>query len=312
LGDLVKVAQKIVIDDTFVEAFPGIFSRAIVTADDMETLMAAANDSTATPSVVIGRTEGGVERYLTEKETPDGRVGAILQFWGELNLSKGFDRCLEKFEKELSFKIRQDILVKPFTAVFDALPSAEGKLDMMERVGHCGDGYEWVEERFGREVIVVPLMVPDFVIERYIGYARGIMGGNFWVMCESKQALKEAGKRALAAIRTVSGVVTSFDVCSAGSKPETNFPEIGPTTNHVYCPSLKSRLGKESLVPDGVNFIAELVLDSVSIDAMKQALKVGIESVLSVEGVKRVSAGNYGGKLGQYKILFSELGLNGQ
>ncbi|MDR2204182.1 MAG: formylmethanofuran--tetrahydromethanopterin N-formyltransferase [Nitrososphaerota archaeon] len=312
MGDLVKVAQKIVIDDTFVEAFPGIFSRAIVTADDMETLMAAANDSTATPSVVIGRTEGGVERYLTEKETPDGRVGAILQFWGELNLSKGFDRCLEKFEKELSFKIRQDILVKPFTAVFDALPSAEGKLDMMERVGHCGDGYEWVEERFGREVIVVPLMVPDFVIERYIGYARGIMGGNFWVMCESKQALKEAGKRALAAIRTVSGVVTSFDVCSAGSKPETNFPEIGPTTNHVYCPSLKSRLGKESLVPDGVNFIAELVLDSVSIDAMKQALKVGIESVLSVEGVKRVSAGNYGGKLGQYKILFSELGLNGQ
>jgi len=310
LGDLDKLAQKVIIDDTFVEAFSGIFSRVIVTADDMETLTAAANDSTATPSVVIGRTEGGVERYLTEKETPDGRVGAIVQFWGELNEKKGFEKCLEKFEKELSYKIRQDILVKPFTAVFDALSNAEGKMDMMERVGHCGDGYEWVEQRYDREVIVVPLMVPDFVIERYIGYARGVMGGNFWVMCKTKQALKEAGKKSLVAMHTVPGIVTSFDVCSAGSKPETNFPEIGPTTNHIYCPSLKTKLGKESLVPEGINYIAELVIDGINIDAIKKALKAGIEAVLNIEGVTRISAGNYGGKLGQYKVLFSELGIN--
>ncbi|MCL2257888.1 MAG: formylmethanofuran--tetrahydromethanopterin N-formyltransferase [Candidatus Bathyarchaeota archaeon] len=315
MGDLDKVAQKKrapVIDNTFVEAFSGLFSRVIVTADDQETLMAAANDATATPSVVIGRTEGGVERYLSEKETPDGRVGAILQFWGELNEKKSFEKCLEKFEKELSFKIRQDILVKPFTAVFDALSNAEGKMDMMNRVGHCGDGYEWVEQRYGREVIVVPLMVPDFVIERYISYARGVMGGNFWVMCETKQALKEAGKKSLAAMHTVPGIVTSFDVCSAGSKPETSFPEIGPTTNHVYCPSLKAKLGKESLVPDGVNYIAELVFDGINVEVIKKALKAGIEAVLDIEGVTRISAGNYDGKLGQYKILFSELGLNEQ
>jgi formylmethanofuran--tetrahydromethanopterin N-formyltransferase len=310
LGDLDKLAHKVIIDNTFVEAFAGIFSRVIVTADDLETLTAAANDSTATPSVVIGRTEGGVERYLTEEETPDGRVGAILQFWGELNEKKGFEKCLEKFEKELSYKIRQDILVKPFIAVFDALSNAEGKMDMMNRVGHCGDGYEWIEQRHGREVIVVPLMVPDFVIERYIGYARGIMGGNFWVMCKTKQALKEAGKKALAAMHTIPGVVTSFDVCSAGSKPETNFPEIGPTTNHVYCPSLKAKLGKESLVPEDVNYIAELVFDGMNVDVIKKALKAGIEAVLDIEGVMRVSAGNYCGKLGQYKVSFSELGIN--
>ena len=113
---------------------------------------------------------------------------------------------------------------------------------MMERVGHCGDGYEWVENRNGREVIVVPLMVPDFVIEHYIGYARGVMGGNFWLMCTTKEALKEAGERALDAIHQVDGVVTTFDICSAGSKPETHFPQIGPTTNHLYCPSLKDTL----------------------------------------------------------------------
>ena len=295
------------IDDTFIEAFAGIYCRVIVTADDVETLCKAASDSTATPSVVIGRTEGGVERYLSPDETPDKRVGAILQFWGGINPKKTFAESLQKFETELSYRIRQDILVKPFTAVFDATPNSEGKLDMMERVGHCGDGYEWVENRNGREVIVVPLMVPDFVIERYIGYGRGVMGGNFWFMCTTKQALKEAGEKALDAIHHIDGVVTTFDICSAGSKPETHFPQIGPTTNHFYCPSLKTRLGKESKVPEGVGYIAEIVYDGVSVEALSEATKTGINAVLNVEGIVRVSAGNYEGKLGQYKIPLKEL-----
>jgi formylmethanofuran--tetrahydromethanopterin N-formyltransferase len=293
--------------DTFIEGFSGLYCRVIVTADDVETLCKAASDSTATPSVVIGRTEGGVERYLNEDETPDGRVGAILQFWGELNPNKDFAKLLEKFEKELSYRIRQDILVKPFTAVYDALPNAEGKMDMMNRVGHCGDGYEWVEQRHGREVIVVPLMCPDFIIERYIGYARGVAGGNIWLFCTSKDALKEAGAKALDAIHHIDGVVTTFDICSAGSKPETHFPEIGPTTNHIYCPSLKAKLGKESKVPDGVVYIAEVVYDAVSVDALKQATKAGVEATVDIPGVVRISAGNYEGKLGQYKIPFSEI-----
>ena len=299
--------MKAPIDDTFAEAFAGIFCRVIVTADDKQTLQKAADDSTATPSVVIGRTEGGVERYLTSQETPDKRVGAILQFWGEINPKKPFEQSLEKFQIELSYRIRQDILVKPFTAIYDALPNADDKMDMMETVGHCGDNYEWSEKRHGREVIVVPLMVPDFVIERYLGYAQGVMGGNFWVMLKTKQALKCVGEKALAAIHGVNGVVTPFDICSAGSKPETHFPKIGPTTNHLYCPSLKKRLGKESLVPEGVGYIAEIVYNGVSIDAVKKATKVGIEAILEVDGVVRVSAGNYGGKLGEYKIPLKEL-----
>jgi len=298
---------KAQIEDTYAEAFTGIFCRVIVTADDEEILRKAAEDSTATPSIVIGRTEGGVEKYLSPNETPDGRNGAILQFWGEINPKKTFEQSLKKFETELSYRIHQDILVKLFTAVYDALPKAEGKMDMMETVGHCGDGYEWVEKRNDREVIVVPLMVPDFVIERYLGYARGVMGGNFWVLCKTKQALKQAGEKALAAIHTVAGVVTPFDVCSAGSKPETHFPKIGPTTNHLYCPSLKKKIGKESRVSEDVGYIAEIVYNGVSLAAVKEATKVGIEAILGIDGVVKVSAGNYGGKLGEHKILLKEL-----
>jgi formylmethanofuran--tetrahydromethanopterin N-formyltransferase len=179
----------------------------------------------------------------------------------------------------------------------------------MTRVGHCGDGYEWIEKRHGREVIVVPIMVPDFIIERYLGYAHGVIGANFWVMCKTKAALKKAGEKALEAIHKVNGVVTPFDVCSAGSKPETRFPWIGPTTNHPYCPSLKQRLDKVSMVPEGVRYIPEIVINGISMEAVKDAMKAGIEVVLTVDGVVRISAGNYGGKLGEFKIYLRELFL---
>jgi len=303
------MVAKAKIEETYAEAFAGIFCRVIVTADEARTLRSAAEDSTATPSVVIGRLEGGVEKWLSENETPDQRKGAILQFWGAISRKTPFAESLKKFETEVSYRIRQDILVKPFTAVFDTLADAEGKLDMMARVGHCGDGYEWVEKRHGREVIVVPLMVPDFIIERYLGYARGVMGANFWVMCKTKEAMKNAGEKALEAIHNVAGVITPFDVCSAGSKPETRFPSIGPTTNHPYCSSLKPKLGNASLVPEDVRYVPEIVINGVSMESVKEAMKAGIGATLNVDGVVQISAGNYGGKLGEFKIHLRELFL---
>jgi formylmethanofuran--tetrahydromethanopterin N-formyltransferase len=225
-----------------------------------------------------------------------------------LDKGKPLESVVERFERELSYRIRQDILVKPFTAVFEALRvKPEGRMDMMERVGHCGDGYEWEERVYGRQMIVVPLMVPDFLIERYVGYARGVSGGNFWIMCGTKEAVKEAGKAALEAIGRVEGVITPFDVCSAGSKTETKFPLIGPTTNHPYCPSLREKLGRDSKVPEVVRYIPEIVINGVSMRAVKEAMKAGIGASLDVDGVVKVSAGNYGGKLGEYKIYLREL-----
>jgi len=282
------MVEKARIEDTYAEAFDGLYCRVIVTADEEEILKRAAEDATATPSGVIGRLDNGIERWLSEEETPDKRKGAILQFWKGLDKGKPLEDLLRRFEKELSYRIRQDILVKPFTAVFDALSvEPEGKMDMMERVGHCGDGFEWEKQLYKRNMIAVPIMVPDFLIERYIGYARGISGGNFWYMCKTKKAVMDAGKKALEAISRIDGVITPFDVCSAGSKPETHFPLIGPTTNHPYCPSLKQKLGETSKVPEGVNFIPEIVLNGTSMEAVKEAMRAGIEAALSVDGYSR-------------------------
>ena len=288
------------IEATYCEAFDGLVARLCITASDEKRLKQAVYNATALPSTVFGESEGGIEKWLSEQETPDGRKGALIQVW--VNYGEGAPK---KLEYELSKRIRQGILVVPTTSVFNALDSAE-RIDTMDRIGHCGDGYETIEHRFGREVIAVPIMMGEFVIERYVGYTKGVMGGNLWFLCESIESALEAGEKALAAISDVEGAITPFGICAAGSKPETNYPEIGPTTNHLYCPTLK-RIINGSKVPNGVSCIPEIVINGVSLDSVKEAMKAAMESVRNVKGLVKISAGNYGGKLGSYKVFLKEL-----
>lgn len=284
------------IENTFCEAFEGLFARLCVTASDEKRLKRAAYNATALPCTVFGESEGGIEQWLDEHETPDGRKGAIVQIW--VNYGK---EAAPKLEYELSKRVRQGILVVPTTSVFNALETSEGKIDVMEKIGHCGDGYESVEQRFGREVIAVPIMMGEFCVEHYLGYKKGVMGGNLWFFCESMDAALEVGEKAVDAVNRVEGAIAPFDICSAGSKPETKYPEIGPTTNHVYCATLKHRISG-SKVPDGVTCIPEIVFNGVSRDVVVEAMKTVIDSVRDVTGLVKISAGNYGGKLGKYKI----------
>lgn len=288
------------VEDTYCEAFDGLFARILITAKDYRRLSKAAVSSTALPLTVFGESEGGIEKWVKENETPDKRRGAIIQIW--VNYTKN---AAEKLECEVARRVRQGILVVPTTSVFNALES-EKKIDSMRKIGHCGDGYENVEKRFGREVISIPLMMGGFIIERYIGYAKGVMGGNLWFFCKTHEAALAAGERAVEVSSRIAGVITPFEICSAGSKVETKYPEIGPTTNHLYCPTLRGRV-KNSKVPEGIVSIPEIVINGTSIDAVKKAMKAAIYGVRDIEGVAKISAGNYGGKLGKHKIYLREL-----
>ncbi|HDS45741.1 MAG TPA: formylmethanofuran--tetrahydromethanopterin N-formyltransferase [Methanomicrobia archaeon] len=288
------------LEDTYCEAFDGLVARLCVTAYDARLVHQAVSGATALPCTVFGESEGGVEQWLPGQETPDGRAGAVIQIW--VNYGPG---APQKLEYELAKRVRQGILVVPTTSAYNALDTTAA-IDMMATVGHCGDGYETVEHRFGREVIVVPIMMGEFVIERRISYQRGVMGGNLWLFCTSIASALEAGERAVAAIEEIEGVIAPFGICSAGSKPETNFPEIGPTTNHWHCPTLKDRIA-DSQVPDGVVSIPEIVFNGLTLDSVKGAMRAAILSVQDVEGVVKISAGNYGGQLGTYRIFLREV-----
>lgn len=292
--------KNIEIEDTYCEAFSGVFSRLLITASSEKLLKKAAYNSTALPLTVFGESEAGVERFLSRKETPDGRAGAIIQIW----VGDG-KNAAEKLNSELGKRIRQGILVVPTTRVFNELESG-AKIDAEEKVGRCGDGYEYFEQRFGREVINIPIMMGEFLIERHISYAKGVMGGNLWFLCKDEESAIKAGKKALEAMRKVEGVIAPFDICSAGSKVETKYPEIGPTTNHPFCPTIKNKI-PDSKVPEGVNSIPEVVINGVSLEQVKTAMAAAIKNVSGLKGLIKVSAGNYGGKLGKYKIFLNKL-----
>ncbi|MFX1322730.1 MAG: formylmethanofuran--tetrahydromethanopterin N-formyltransferase [Promethearchaeota archaeon] len=296
------------VEDTYCEAFEGLVVQLQVTAQDREFLNRAANAFTALPSTVFGAAEGGIVRWLTEKKTIDGRLGAIVQLW----VTGTGKKSKVKLYDQLGRRIRQGILVVPTTAVFDHFPNeVDTKFNVMNNVGHCGDGYEWIVEEYDRKLIDVPIMMGyDFLIEEELSYAKGVMGGNLWLFCDSLDSGIKVGREVVKIIAEIDNVCTTFDVCSAGSKPETNFPDIGPSTNHPFCPTLKNKLPSEEFkVPDGVKSIPEIVFNALDIDTIKETMLRVIQGIIDMEGLIKISAGNYGGKLGKFKIHLRELGL---
>jgi len=297
-----------VIEDTYCEAFEGICCQLMVTAQDAEFLHRAVNAFTALPSTVFGDAEGGIVRWLTGKETIDGRLGAIVQLW----VTGSGKKAIAKLYNQLGRRMRQGILVVPTTAVFDYYPdNTETKFDMMGNVGHCGDGYEEIVERFDRKMISIPIMMGyDFLIDSELSYNKGVMGGNLWLFCDSVDSGIKVGREAVKIIAEFDNICTTFDVCSAGSKMETNFPEIGPSTNHPYCPTLKNKLPPEEfLIPEGVASIPEIVFNALDIETIEEVMVKVIEEIINMNGLIKISAGNYGGKLGKFKIFLRELGL---
>ncbi|MFW9999205.1 MAG: formylmethanofuran--tetrahydromethanopterin formyltransferase [Candidatus Hodarchaeota archaeon] len=295
-----------IVDNTYCEAFEGLCCQLMVTAQDVEFLNRAANAFTSLPSTVFGDAEGGVVRWLSESETIDGRLGAIVQLW----VTGTSRKAMSKFYDQLGRRIRQGILVVPTTAVFDYYPNkSKMKFNMMNNVGHCGDGYEEIIKIYDRKMISIPLMMGyDFLIEEELTYGEGVMGGNFYLFCDSVNSGIKIGREAVKIIVEIDDVCTTFDVCSAGSKVETNFPEIGPSTNHPYCPTLKKKLPSEEIkVPDGVHSIPEIVFNALDLDTIKLTMKKVIEGIINMDGLIKVSAGNFGGKLGKYKIFLRDL-----
>ncbi|MHA1155350.1 MAG: formylmethanofuran--tetrahydromethanopterin N-formyltransferase [Candidatus Heimdallarchaeota archaeon] len=295
------------VEDTYCEAFEGIVSRLMVTLRDEQLIQYTAAQCSALPSIVVGRTEAAIERWVRGDETPDKNHGFILQVWGNWDPDKP-EKSIKKFYKELGLRIRQGILVVPTTTVFNYLTLSK-TFDMMESVGYCGDVYQKEVELFGRKMIRIPLMMGDWYIEQEIGYQTGISGGNIWLMCDTEKTALKAGKRVLNALYPLENIITPFAICSAGSKTVYEgqpHPGIGPTTNHPFCPTLRGKI-KDLKVPEGVNSIPEIVINGLTLVDVRSAMKIAMKEASKVKGVMKITAGNFGGTLGKYHISLKEL-----
>ena len=280
------------IEDTFAEAFPMRGARIVITARSARWARTAALEMTGFATSVIGcKCEAGIERSMSEDETPDGRPGVSVLF---------FTMDTESLGKRLIERIGQTVLTCPTTACFDGLPDAEKRVDVGKALRVFGDGFQASKIVGGRRYWRVPVMEGEFLVAESFGVAKGIGGGNFLILAESDDAALEAAEAAVTAIEGTPGVVLPFPggVVRSGSKVGSrSYRSLLASTNDAYAPTL--RAVTDSALPEGVNSVLELVLDGLDAPSIEQAMRVGIRAACR-PGVRAISAGNYGGKLGPH------------
>ena len=290
------------IEDTFAEGFSMWGSRIIITASSQKWADIAATTMTGfATSVIACDCEAGIESFIAPDDSPDGRPGTAVMVYG---FSRG------KLSASMLNRLGQCVLTCPTTAVYNGLPeeAADEMLDIGKSVRFFGDGYQvkmrmgdgWQQrQRFWR----IPVMQGEFLIEEKIGAKKAVAGGNFLVMGDTEENTLKAAEASIEAIKTVPGVITPFPggLCRSGSKVGSTYSFLKASTNTPFCPSIKNSF-KESKIPGGVNSVIEVVLNGLDESSVMRAMGLGIDSATKVEGVKSITAVNFDGKLGKFKM----------
>jgi formylmethanofuran--tetrahydromethanopterin N-formyltransferase len=285
------------IEDTFAEAFRMWGARPIVTAVKRKWSLTAAQVTTGFATSIIGcGCEAGIERELSPEETPDGRPGVSMLL---------FVRSREDMEKQLVLRIGQGVMTCATTACYNGL-DAEEQVDVGGRLRYFGDGFQGSKLLDGRRFWRIPVMEGEFLVEERFGIQRGVGGGNFIIQGESSEAALAAAEAAVAAMAVVDGVILPFPggVVRSGSKAGSRYRFLIASTNEPFCPTVRHLV--DSALAESANAALEIVACGLSEAAVREAMRVGIEAACQ-PGVVRISAGNYGGRLGRCLIRLREL-----
>jgi formylmethanofuran--tetrahydromethanopterin N-formyltransferase len=184
--------------------------------------------------------------------------------------------------------------------LFNALES-ETYFRLGRKIAYFGDRNEYLEERYGQKGWVIPTMGGDFFLSRRFGYRDGIMGGNLWFLATTEESAIEAAEKAAAAVDLLPETVTTFPggVAASASKAGSSYSFLIASTYAEFCPTLKSKLGERSKVPDGIRSIMEIIVNGSSLDDVAKSLYAAIDAARTTHGLRKISAGNYGGRLGK-------------
>jgi formylmethanofuran--tetrahydromethanopterin N-formyltransferase len=286
------------VEDTYAEAFRSIYAAVLVTARDRTWLDHAVHAATGNASSsILCDCEAGLDRYVEPAGTPDGRPGAVVQF----HVPRFWKDRASRLEKSVLVRVSQNVLTCPTTACFNVLPAEENWFPLGRKLAYFGDGHQFKDERFGRRVWVVPILSGEFVIERRCGWADGLMGGNLWFLGATADAALEAADRAAKAAGEVPGVSLPFPggVAASGSKAGSRYKFTIASTYAEYCPTLRGKPGVESKVPEGVASVQEIIINGRDLPTIAAATQKAIAAAKDVPDLLRISAGNYGGRLGK-------------
>lgn len=289
------------IDATFAEAFPMKATRVVITAQNLTWAYHAAQAMTGfATSVIACGCEAGIERELDPSETPDGRPGLSVMI---------FAMGGKGLAKQLETRAGQCVLTAPTSALFAGISGGD-RIPLGKNLRFFGDGFQ-ISKRLGSQRYWrVPVMDGEFLCEETTGMIPAIGGGNFLILAESQPQALLACERAIAAMKRIPGVIMPFPggVVRSGSKVGSKYKALNASTNDAFCPTLKGQTQTE-LSPE-IESVMEIVIDGLTDADIREAMRVGIEAACSLgtaQGIRRISAGNYGGKLGPFLFHLQEI-----
>jgi len=285
------------IDDTFAEAFTMKATRLVITARDIVWARHAAVSATGlATSVIACGCEAGIERELGEDETPDGRPGVAILL---------FAMSGKELVKQVERRVGQCVMTCPTTAVFAGLPESAGEgVALGRNLRFFGDGWQISKVLQGTRYWRVPVMDGEFVAQESTPVVKGVGGGNLLLLADDTDAALAGATAAVAAMRRVAGAIMPFPggVVRSGSKVGSKYAGLIASTNDAFCPSLAGLVSRSEL-GEGVRCVLEIVIDGLSEADVANAMRTGIAAIVergAQAGVRRISAGNYGGKLGPF------------
>lgn len=289
------------IEDSFAEAFPMTATRLIITAEDRYWALRAAEAMTGfATSVIACGCEAAIERELSQDQSPDGRPAIAVLL---------FAMSGKELEKQVVRRVGQCVLTCPSTSVFAGM-TGEKEVALGSKLRYFGDGYQTAKVIGGRRYWRVPVMDGEFVCESKTARTAAIGGGNFLVLSESLAGALRACETAMDAMRQLNNVIMPFPggVARSGSKVGSKYKWLTASTNHFYCPTLRPVTA--SRLPEGVSAALEVVIDGLTEADVARAMRVGIKAACEAgtrHGLRRVTAGNYGGKLGPFHFHLKDL-----
>jgi formylmethanofuran--tetrahydromethanopterin N-formyltransferase len=292
----------VVVDDTFAEAFAMKATRIVITAHNIEWARHAANSATGFATSVIGcGCEAGIEREIDGSETPDGRPGIGLLL---------FAMSGKELAKQIERRVGQCVLTCPTTAVFSGIAEGEA-VALGKNLRFFGDGWQISKVIGGVRYWRVPVMDGEFVAQETTAVVKGVGGGNLLLLARDTDAALAVAEAAVAAMKKLRNVIMPFPggVVRSGSKVGSKYPSLMASTNDAFCPTLYGLVAKSELTPE-TRCVMEIVIDGLTEADVAAAMRAGLDAGIAFgaeRGLLRISAGNYGGKLGPFHFHLHKL-----
>ncbi|SKD01492.1 formylmethanofuran-tetrahydromethanopterin formyltransferase /formyltransferase/hydrolase complex subunit D [Burkholderia sp. YR290] len=295
------------IDDTFAEAFPMKATRLVITAHTPRWARAAADSLTGfATSVIDCGCEAGIEHEIAADATPDGRPGISVLM---------FAVSSKELVKQIARRVGQCVLTCPTTAVYNGIDPATTRAPLSDvaplggSLRFFGDGWQISKVLGGIRYWRVPVMDGEFVCEESVQTVKAVGGGNLLLLARDLDSALAGAEAAVAAMHRLANVITPFPggVVRSGSKIGSKYKGAVASTNDAFCPTLTG-LSQRSELDGQTGCVLEIVIDGLTDADVGAAMTAGIEAASAAGmGVVRISAGNYGGKLGPYHFKLREL-----